>query len=153
MKKLIRISYLLRSKFVIVSFLHPNCSFEVFCYLHNFLMTKKALLDPAHPLRTTLNFLLIFLYSFLDKSPINQPLKVNSNCFSAFCTQDKSELKNWLASSSGEQAELTPSTLWFIQFITWAKMSPSSMRTNEGHPHGHTEKFLNSPLPSVQGKE
>lgn len=76
---------MVRNKFVIVFFLRTNFSLEVVAsvlpYFYNFLITQMAVL---HPLRITLNFLLIFLYTFLNRTLINKSLKVNYNCSSAF---------------------------------------------------------------------
>lgn len=82
------LSHLVRNKFVIVSFLYTNFSSEVVAsvlpYFYNFLITQMAVLDPVLPSRITLNFLLIFFYTFLNRPLINKPLKVNYNCPSAF---------------------------------------------------------------------
>lgn len=94
-KKLIRISHLVRNKFIIISFPYRNFSLEVVAsvlpYFYNFLITQMAVLDPVLLLRITLTFFLVFLYNFLNRPLINKPLKVNHNCSSAFYSQGVTE--------------------------------------------------------------
>lgn len=155
-KKLIRISHLLRSKFVILSFLHTNFSFQVCCYCPTYTIFNdpKGLSRSSTSFRSNsklpLGFSLLFLRQITHKPVSKSETPAAFQPSALRINQNKKLLCLFFRQTSWAHT-------FNILFHPGAIYHPSKNQPYTEDkwrastwPHG---KFLNSPLPSAQGKK